>query len=119
MPLPLPLPPGAPNAPGAPGGANENTAPVAGAVAKITVLANDGAKVTFDGVESTDTGIRHTFTTRPLSTNAPETRVKVQVGGSTISIGLSLAAEKATIDHAEVTRPSPTSPKVVVRYSAP
>lgn len=64
--------------------------------AKITVITSEGAKVTFEGIESDQTGTRHSFTTKPLSTGG-EVRVKVTVDGSTISIGVR-GGEKATVD---------------------
>ena len=64
--------------------------------AKITVITSEGAKVTFEGIESDQTGTRHSFTTKPLSTSG-EVRVKVIVDGSTISIGVR-GGEKATVD---------------------
>jgi uncharacterized protein (TIGR03000 family) len=88
-PMPLPLP-------GAQAGAGAGAAAGDGATAKITVITNEGAKVTFDGIESDQTGTRHSFTTRPLTTSG-EVRVKVQVDGSAISIGVR-AGEKATVD---------------------
>jgi uncharacterized protein (TIGR03000 family) len=90
-PLPLPTPNG--------GTPSATTALVSGgntASAKITVLANPGAKVSFDGVASDQNGGRHSFTTKPLSKGA-ETRVQVKVDGSTISIGVR-GGESATID---------------------
>ena len=82
-PIPLPLPNGAV-------GSGE------AAPAKITVITSEGAKVIFDGIESDQTGTRHSFTTKPLGTTA-ETRVKVSVDGATISIGVR-GGEKATVD---------------------
>lgn len=82
-PLPLPLP---------------GAAPAAGEAraAKITVVTNEGAKVTFDGIESEGAGPRHSFTTRPIAAGT-EIRVKVQVDGSTITLGVK-AGETATVD---------------------
>jgi uncharacterized protein (TIGR03000 family) len=86
-PMPLPLPPPGAAAPGAAGEAN---------TAKITVISNETAKVTFDGIESEQTGSRRTFTTRPIAPGV-QIRVRVQVDSSTISIGVK-AGEKATVD---------------------
>lgn len=80
-PLPLPLP---------------SAAAGEASTAKITVITNENAKVTFDGIESEQTGTRHSFTTRPIASGV-EIRVKVQVDGSSISIGVK-AGEKATVD---------------------
>jgi uncharacterized protein (TIGR03000 family) len=66
------------------------------AAATITVVTNAGAKVTFDGIESDQTGTRHSFTTKPIAAGA-EARVQVKVDGSSISIGVR-AGEKATVD---------------------
>jgi len=88
-PRPLPLP-NAGAAPGAPAGAGET------ATAKITVITNAGAKVSFDGIESDQTGTRHSFTTRPISKNT-DVRIKVVVDGSSISIGVR-GGEAATVD---------------------
>ncbi|HEY1190097.1 MAG TPA: TIGR03000 domain-containing protein [Gemmata sp.] len=70
------------------------------APATITVIASDGAKVTFDGIDTNQTGTRHSFTTRPIDPGA-EKRVSVKVDGpggpATISIGVR-AGEKATVD---------------------
>jgi uncharacterized protein (TIGR03000 family) len=92
-PTPLPLP--------APGGTpSSTTTPVSGggnvAVAKLTVLANEGAKVSFDGIASEQVGTRHSFTTKPIGKGV-ETRVQVKVDGSIISIGVR-GGEAATID---------------------
>lgn len=94
-PLPLPLPPGTPNA---------TTVGVAGTSAgtpaTIIVVASDGAKVTFDGIDTDQTGTRHSFTTKPIAPGV-EKRVSVKVDGpggpATLTIGVR-AGEKATID---------------------
>ena len=70
------------------------------ATAKITVLANPGSKVSFDGIESDQTGTRHSFTTKAISKSS-EVRVKVIVDGSSISIGIR-GGEAATVDMREV-----------------
>lgn len=66
----------------------------------ITVITNEGATVTFDGIDTKETGSRHSFTTKPIPLGS-EIRVKVQVdgpgGASSISIGLR-SGEKATVD---------------------
>jgi len=90
-PLPLPNPDG-----GTPSSATTLVSGGNTAAAKITVLANPGAKVTFDGVASDQNGGRHSFTTKPLSKGA-ESRVKVSVDGSTISLGVR-GGETATVD---------------------
>lgn len=84
-PIPLPLP-------------NGNTGePQPGT---ITVVTDEGASVTFDGIANDQKGTRHTFTTKPIARGV-ETRVSVKVDGpngpSTISIGIR-AGEKATVD---------------------
>ena len=78
-PLPLPLP-----------AAGEAS------TAKVTVVTNEGAKVTFDGIESDNAGTRHSFTTRPIPAGA-ELRVRVSVDGSTVRVGVK-AGERATVD---------------------
>jgi uncharacterized protein (TIGR03000 family) len=66
----------------------------------ITVITNDGATVTFDGIDTKEAGTRHSFTTKPIPPGA-EIRVQVKVDGpggpSTISIGMR-SGEKATVD---------------------
>jgi uncharacterized protein (TIGR03000 family) len=66
----------------------------------ITVITNEGATVTFDGIDTKEAGTRHSFTTKPIPLGS-EIRVKVQVdgpdGASSISIGLR-SGEKATVD---------------------
>jgi uncharacterized protein (TIGR03000 family) len=100
-PQPLPLPPL---------GAGQGASPAVGAgaqgaganpatdrnTAKITVITNEGAKVSFEGIESDQTGSRHSFTTKAIPPGT-EIRVGVKVDGSSISIGVR-AGEKATID---------------------
>jgi|GEM_PF-6057518 len=87
-PIPLPLP----------NGNNGNAGePQPGT---ITVVTDEGATVTFDGIANDQKGTRHTFTTKPLAPGV-ETRVSVKVDGpngpSTVSIGIR-AGEKATVD---------------------
>jgi uncharacterized protein (TIGR03000 family) len=90
-PLPLPNPNG-----GTPSATTTLVSGANTATAKLTVIANPGAKVTFDGIESDQNGGRHSFTTKPLSKGV-ETRVKVVVDGSSISIGIR-GGETATVD---------------------
>jgi uncharacterized protein (TIGR03000 family) len=97
-PQPLPPPPG-----GVGATTGSTTRPVAGSgtlsdtkTAKITVVTNEGAKVAFDGIESDQTGTRHSFTTRAIPAGT-EIRVTVKADGTTMSVGVR-AGEKATID---------------------
>ncbi|MFM8271660.1 MAG: TIGR03000 domain-containing protein [Gemmata sp.] len=88
-PVPLPLPPN-----GAGAGATEGTP------ATITVVASAGAKVTFDGIDTEQTGGRHSFTTRPIAPGA-EKRVSIKVdgpGGPSTMVLSMRAGEKATVD---------------------
>ncbi|QEG30871.1 hypothetical protein GobsT_56890 [Gemmata obscuriglobus] len=70
------------------------------APATITVIASEGATVSFDGIDTNQTGTRHSFTTRPIEPGA-EKRVSVRVDGpggpATLSVGVR-AGEKATVD---------------------
>jgi uncharacterized protein (TIGR03000 family) len=66
----------------------------------ITVLTNEGATVTFDGIDTKETGSRHSFTTKPIQPNA-EIWVKIKVdgpgGSASVAVGLR-GGEKATVD---------------------
>jgi uncharacterized protein (TIGR03000 family) len=88
-PQPQPLP-----VPAQPGSTGE------GQPGTITVITNEGATVTFDGIDTKETGARHSFTTKPIPPGA-EKRVQIKVDGpggpSTISVGVR-SGEKATVD---------------------
>jgi len=87
QPQPLPLP----NQPGATGEGQPGT---------LTVITNEGATVSFDGIDTKETGSRHSFTTKPIPPGT-EKRVQIKVDGpggpSTISVGMR-SGEKATVD---------------------
>jgi uncharacterized protein (TIGR03000 family) len=87
-PQPLPLP--------APGDKNA----AAGQPGTITVITNEGATVTFDGIDTKETGARHSFTTQPIPAGTEKkVLVKVDGPGGPSSITLSLkGGEKATVD---------------------
>jgi uncharacterized protein (TIGR03000 family) len=68
----------------------------AGSTAKVTVIASQGAKVSFDGIDSDQNSTRHSFTTKPIPAGV-EVRVNVKVDGSTIAIRVR-GGETATVD---------------------
>jgi uncharacterized protein (TIGR03000 family) len=84
-PLPLPIPPSK----------NDEAAP-----ATVVVVANEGVKVTFEGIANTDVGTHHSFITRPIAPGR-EVRVMVKVdgpgGASTFGVRVR-AGEKAVVD---------------------
>ncbi len=89
QPLPLPVP-----------GQNPQPSATAGQTGTLTVITDAGATVTFDGIDTKETGTRHSFTTKPIPVGI-EKRILVKVDGpgGPSSITLSLrGGEKATVD---------------------
>lgn len=75
-------------------------APGAAVPATVIVIASEGATVSFDGIDNTQTGTRHSFTTRPIEAGV-EKRVSVKVDGpggpATVTVAVR-GGERATID---------------------
>jgi uncharacterized protein (TIGR03000 family) len=99
--MPPPIPPGG-EAPNKPAPAPKATPAPNASSATITVIVNEGATVSFDGVASEQTGPKRVYTTLAIASSV-ETRVVVKVSGpggageSSITIRVR-AGEKATVD---------------------